>query len=213
VSQPARKYILLYAASRIGSGIFVWRDGMGCAKSTDHRGGDGYFIKNGVLEHYLGRSQHLSLPQGITAIDQFVFSSCNALESIVLPEGVTSIGEHAFSCCNALKEISLPNSLTSIGQCAFLNCIALEHITIPNGVAYIRLATFINCFSLKSVTIPESVVGIENGAFSHCDDLQTVIFKDPVGWRQNGESIADETLADPAAAAKLLRENHDTWTK
>ena len=57
----------------------------------------------------------------------------NAVD-LVIPEGVEAIGDKAFSTCQKLERVSLPASLKSIGRLAFLNCSSLREISIPNGV-------------------------------------------------------------------------------
>ena len=55
---------------------------------------------------------------GITAIDNEAFKSCNKLVSLTLGSGVTTIGERAFYN-SPLTNVTIPSSVTSIGEKAF----------------------------------------------------------------------------------------------
>lgn len=74
------------------------------------------------------KAKSITIPEGVTTIDNHAFAGCESLERIVLPESLTSIGEGAFSACYALKEISLPKNLEVIGDRCFEYCHSLERI-------------------------------------------------------------------------------------
>ena len=154
-------------------------------------------IKKGVLIKYLGNSEDVVIPEGVTEIGNKAFSSCFSLESIEIPNGVTTIGNEAFTFCNSLRFIHIPNSVTSIGdgafswceslqsvkipdsvtsigENAFWECKSLQSIEIPNGVTEIECHTFYGCKSLKSVKIPKSVKEIDSEAFYHCNRIKSV---------------------------------------
>ena len=70
----------------------------------------------------------------VTAIGDFAFSYCSALQSITLPEGVQTIGDGAFYSCSALQSVTLPEELQNIDISAFFGCSALQSITLPEGL-------------------------------------------------------------------------------
>ena len=154
-------------------------------------------IKRGVLIKYLGNSEDVVIPEGVTEIGNKAFSSCLYLESIEIPNGVTtigneaftfcyslrfihipnsvtSIGDGAFSWCESLQSVKIPDSVTSIGENAFWECKSLQSIEIPNGVTEIECHTFYGCKSLKSVKIQKSVKKIDSEAFYHCNRIKSV---------------------------------------
>ena len=93
------------------------------------------------------------------------------MTSVTIPDGVTSIEDSAFEECRNLKNVTIPNSVTSIGNFAFRECRSLRSVTIPNGVTSIGESAFESCVKLMSVTIPDSVTSIEDFVFNECKKL------------------------------------------
>lgn len=127
-----------------------------------------------ILVSYIGSDTELSLPNGITAIDESAFSNCTGLTSITIPDSVTSIGNSAFSGCTGLTSITIGNGVTSIGNSTFFGCTGLTSITIPDSVTSIGGSAFYDCSGLMSVTIPDSVTSIGQYAFYDCSGLTSV---------------------------------------
>ncbi len=63
-----------------------------------------------------------------TSSNTIIFGCMNT----TIPNSVTSIGEYAFSSCSGLTSVTIPNSVTSIGMEAFYGCRGLTSVTIPN---------------------------------------------------------------------------------
>ncbi len=121
----------------------------------------------------------VTIPDGITSIDNDAFSDCTSLTSITIPDSVTSIGNSAFSNCTSLTSITIPDNVTSIGNFAFLSCTSLISITIPDRVTSIGDWAFQDCTSLTSITIPE-MASIGNYAFRRCTSLTSITITDGV---------------------------------
>ena len=113
----------------------------------------------------------MTIGNSVTSIEDHAFESCSGLTSVTIPNSVTSIGGEAFSGCSSLTSVTIPNSVTSIGNSAFYNCRSLTSVTIPNSVTSIGWGAFFGCSSLTSVTIPNSVTSIESYAFYGCTSL------------------------------------------
>lgn len=79
------------------------------------------------------RVKNINLPQGVTVLEEMVFSGCDRLESINIEGSLSSIGEGSFRE-SGLVRISLPESLTSIKNLAFAYCSKLYSMTF-DGVA------------------------------------------------------------------------------
>jgi len=120
--------------------------------STDSNGYIIYMDGDKILIGYTGEETELTLPEGITEINQGAFYGNNKITSITIPDSVTSIGEWAFSWCSSLTSVTLGNSVTSIGQHAFSSCSGLTSITISASVIHIEYYAFGDCSSLTSIT-------------------------------------------------------------
>ena len=128
--------------------------------------------------------------------DVFAFSH-TGIKRISLPEGVTKLEKYMFSNCESLTEVKLPDSLTVIEESAFLECKSLESIDIPSGVEKIGYGAFQRT-ALKNVIIPGSVTELAPTAFSFCEDLSDItvdvknaLYKseDGIVYSKNGESL------------------------
>jgi hypothetical protein len=114
----------------------------------------------------------VTIPGGVTSIEDYAFAYCPILTSVTLDDGITNIGEFAFLQCG-LTSVSIPGSVTSVGLAAFEGC-GLTSLTIANGVSYIGATEFYLCSNLTSVSIPGSVTSIGMDSFNDCADLTNV---------------------------------------
>lgn len=152
----------------------------------------------------------------VKSMGRGAFDSCNLLTSVTLPEGITSIEDEAFDNCRALTEIIIPAGVMSIGVNALRGCYSLTDIIveeenqnyasengvlfdkakktliqypdakngtgyeIPEGIVTIGESAFSNCKLLEEVTIPGTVEKIERSAFASCVNLKQVEIPDSV---------------------------------
>ena len=143
----------------------------------------------------------VTIGNSVTSIGDYAFSDCKSLTSVTIPDSVTSIGEHAFYYCESLTSVTIPNSVTSIGYSAFSYCTRLTSVTIPNSVTSIGSFAFYNCTSLTSVTIPNSVTSIGGNAFDNCTSLTSVTIPNSVtsigvAAFSSCRSLTDVTIPD-----------------
>lgn len=85
-------------------------------------------IVNSVLTKYIGSSDKVIIPDGVTVIDSFAFYQLTEIQTIVIPDGVMRIEDEVFDGCIGLTHITIPNSVKYIGSGAFFNCNKLEKI-------------------------------------------------------------------------------------
>jgi len=213
----------VFTASAATSGYYTYTVSNGEATITDVH----YSISGDVtIPSNLGGSP-------VTAIGYWAFYGCDLLTSITIPNGVTSIEERVFSRCDLLTSINvdadntvyhsndnclietatdtliagcqtsvipnyvttignyafegcdltsitLPNNITSIGNYAFEACTSLTSITLPNSVTSIGNYAFMACGSLTSITIPNGVTSIGHGAFENCGSLTSITIPNSV---------------------------------
>ena len=80
--------------------------------SIDNIDSNQFEIKNKKLIKYKGQSYYVSIPYGVTSINESAFCGCKSLTSITIPDSVTSIGVLAFAYCSSLTSIAIPDSVT-----------------------------------------------------------------------------------------------------
>ena len=143
-----------------------------------------------IITKYAGNDTVYEIPSEIdgkkvTGIGNRAFQNSTSLTNVTIPDGVTYIDECAFQGCSSLTDIALPDSLTIIGGFAFNNCAMLTSITIPNGVTRIEWETFYGCSALTDLVLPDTVTYIGRNAFFNCPSLKTVTI--PAGVTDIGE--------------------------
>lgn len=136
------------------------------------------------------------IPDSVTKIRAYAFSSCTSLSDITVPNSVTEIGEYAFYNCTAITTINLPDSLTEIGEMAFYNCTSLENIIIPDSIPEIKERTFGNCTKFSTVDIGNDVTKIGRNAFSNCTNLISVKLGNSVSEIASNAFESSEKIAE-----------------
>lgn len=101
----------------------------------------GFVIKDNVLEEYYGSDEVVTIPEGVTRIEEDVFAD-KEITKVIIPNSVKEIGEAAFRKCFFLSEVIFGTSLTKIESSAFDKCIALEKLSVPPSVVEIGANAF-----------------------------------------------------------------------
>ena len=123
----------------------------------------------------------------VTAINDYVFASCDALTGVSIPSTISSIGDGQFMECGALTSISVDagnsvydsrNSCNAIIHTATNTLISGCRTTaIPSSVTAIGEDAFYGMFTGETsdtLAIPASVSSIFEGAFSYCESLNCI---------------------------------------
>ena len=133
--------------------------------------GSYFVIEDDRLKRYIGCETQVSIPSGITTLEDRAFEDCKDLTDVIVPEGVTMLGCEVFrDCCN-LTNIMLPEGLVSISGNAFECCSSLQNIRIPASVKIIGGGAFVGCRNLTDITILNRTTRIGCSAFWNCNRL------------------------------------------
>ena len=93
----------------------------------------------------------LTVPYGVTKINDYAFYGASGLTCVVFPIDVKEIGDFAFQSCTGLMEIAFPETMTTVGAYAFRSCTCLRSATIPASVTNIGQGAFANCAKMKDI--------------------------------------------------------------
>ncbi|MBQ8294888.1 MAG: leucine-rich repeat domain-containing protein [Clostridia bacterium] len=95
-----------------------------------------------TLVGYMGEEKNLILPDGVTAIQPYVFATCDGLESVIIADTVKALTGNTFADCTALKKVTVGSGVVTIERYAFNGATALTEIVMKatagwtaNGVA------------------------------------------------------------------------------
>lgn len=168
-------------------------------------GAEAVIVRDGVEYLYDGREVYLlevtedydgdtlTVPEGVTAIANYAFSSNDSVKTVVLPstvtdlgrgfdssavetvvlnEGLTAISSRAFRRTYELQEVVIPSTVTTVADNAFQSS-GIAHITFPESVTSIGDSAF-TASTVESVTIEGKDVYIAHYAFRDCPNLTSV---------------------------------------
>ena len=177
----------------IGAGVFA-----GCTKLTsltvddaneNYKSVDNIIYTKDMTSLVMAAAgiQSVSIPEGVTSIEDSAFSGCTRLTSVSFPQNLNSIGYWAFEDCEELTSINIPSKVASIGGGVFAGCTKLASLTVDganenyksvDNIIYTKDMTslVIAAGGLESVNIPEGVTSIKDSAFSYCTHLTSIHF-------------------------------------
>ncbi|MCD8023056.1 MAG: leucine-rich repeat protein [Lachnospiraceae bacterium] len=138
------------------------------------------------------------IPSGVRTIVSGAFCNC-VFSSVTIPDTVTAIEDFAFEACENLTSVEVPDSVTELGTCVFYDCISLTSAVIGDGVSEIPYGLFEYCESLTTVTIPDcSEIG--ERALYKCSSLSMVYY---CGSKTRWASMETGSGNDMFTAAKI----------
>ena len=115
----------------------------------------------------------LTIPNGVTKINDHAFRGCYSLTNVNIGDHVKSIGDHAFQECYNLASVNIGDGVTYIGDGAFYVCPNLKSVTMGNNVESIGLSAFYYG-KMDSITLSENLKKIGIGAFWGCKKFTSI---------------------------------------
>ena len=121
-------------------------------------------VNHAMMDVFDEQAFDITIPEGVTSIDEYAFQYYKNIDEITLPESLTEIGENAFYN-SSIKTIKIPDSVVSIGSSAFSYCENLTNVILPSGIDKINIGVFSNCYGLTEFNIPKNITAIGESAF------------------------------------------------
>ncbi len=105
-----------------------------------------------ILNYPAGRTaKNYTIPNTVSTIDQFAFSHCTNLESVIIPETVTSIGAYAFSDCTNLQSAVILANCGTIANYTFSSNPKLSEIILSDAVRKVEHRAFMSTADMTEV--------------------------------------------------------------
>jgi len=168
---------------------------------TVSQGNKGYYDIDGVLfckdkkcllQYPPNKSDtEYRVPDGVMQIEDYAFTGCRNLKSMMLPKSVINVRHSIFENMRSLENIYIAKDS---GQYSDIDGVLFDkelkelikypvgrkdkEYIIPNGTKKIGSRAFIGCESLTSVTIPKDVMRIDHCAFENCENLVSIVLPD-----------------------------------
>lgn len=151
------------------------------------------YNKNTVVG-FTGDATELTIPEGITAIDNYAFYNQRNLASITLPASLTAIDDNAFKGCYHLIEICNKSALVITkggtdngGIAANATNICTDEagkktvVTTDDGFIIFGGDTLVNYVGTKTaIKVPDGIKTIVGYTFYYCDQLTEITIPDSV---------------------------------
>ena len=150
----------------------------------------------------------VTISEGVTALADYMFWSCENLGEIVFPaslktvgnstfghSGVTkldlgkveTIGSYAFYYCDGLTEMTIPATLETLGTGVFCNDANIAKVTFEDGCKVVGDYMFFYDTGLTELNLVDSIESIGSAAFGLCVGLSEVTM--PKGLKEMGTGV------------------------
>lgn len=154
------------------------------------------------LIKYNGNATHVTIPEGVTIINERAFEYSEEMRSVIIPDSVKKIEDSAFYGCTNLfsihfNKVFLHAYVEELGSFCFAHCDSLVNIDIPDSIERIGDYCFDSCSNLEYVTIPGSIKSISEYAFRDCTKLTTIFTNDGTERIEKGAFEGCRSLYDP----------------
>jgi hypothetical protein len=66
----------------------------------------------------------------VKSLEDYCFSGCTSLSSLIIPKSVISLGHYCFLECSSISSLIIPTSVILIGEKCFQNCFSLQNFSL-----------------------------------------------------------------------------------
>lgn len=180
-----------------------------------------YIITKNVLKGFNKEKKYMTIPYGVTEIDDMVLSGNNTVEYLTLPETLTKLPMGLAGNCTKLKKLIMPSTIkvitqnfckgarnlnlvvasgaTEIQENAFEDT-AINNINFVGNNRIERIAEFAfkNCSNLKKIDLSNAKV-INKFAFNNCKgitDISISLTKELIENNPTFYTIFEKELSD-----------------
>ena len=153
-------------------------------------------LEDGTMVAYAfgALEERLVIPEGVTAISDYMFNWKGGFREVVLPEGFLRLGNYCFARAGDLETVYFPESFNEIGDGVFVGCPSLREFKgtnkmIPDGHAIIDKNDFMVAFAGVDVTdyeIPEGVIAFYSSFSGSAPALHTLTMPESLKYFSSG---------------------------
>lgn len=181
------------------------------SKSLDFHSDD-FVIKDNQVIKYVGSSNIIIVPDGVTELGPCLFWDNQTIEEVVLPDSLISLSGDTFYNCYNLKTITITKNVRFMGNNPFAGCPKVEiHNESPffhleEGVLYNNDFTRLIYYPIRKTernyTIKEGTKIVGKHAFYLCHNLERIMIPQSVIKLENNPF---------SGCDKLELENHSRF--
>lgn len=117
--------------------------------------------------------ENITIPNGVTEINDYTFDGCESLVTVKLTGDVTTIGKLAFNECHSLESITGTLNIKRVEEFAFYDDKLLQLDSTLDNLNYAGEYAFAYCNNAVLDTI-DNMTYIGDGAFMYCYNISSV---------------------------------------
>ena len=129
-----------------------------------------FTISNNAVTGHTSCTGTLTIPEGVTSINNYAFKNNLSLSSVVIPRSMRTLGIRSFEATSITSfTIETPTSLTEIPEGIFQRAEKLSSLILPEGITKLSLAFIYNLSDgtgVKSLSLPSTLNSIAATAFT-----------------------------------------------
>ena len=184
------------------NGTTVWaieEDGTMIIYGTGENGAGRLDYYGFLWDDYADQVTSLIVEEGVTG-QIFGFSLFENLVSVSLPEGITSIQNGCFGACTSLEQVNFPSTLTELGSNSFQDCAKLKEVYLPAALSSFGARPFGGCTNLTGIWVDEENPNFTNDKFGVLFNKDMTLLEEAPG-ALSGNYVIPETVTSISWAA------------